>query len=890
MTGINLSYSMVWRSLTRALLRQQASRLVISGLIAATLSAIGCDGFPSSPQRRNSPIPAAEIHYMSGSRFDWRVPDSLNAILGYETAFQIMENGHPLPFRVEHPELVEKFGSGRFGTLAFSRPGHLSNIIWLSASDNTDPSLNGREYNLVLLRTSTGNGAIWFMAAFCVLLTATTLVVVVRKWWVPPKHRRNWRGVSTALIAFGLLAYTQTFAGVSAQYSGKMVQGRIAHDSTGSGEYRLPKWLLPYPVIQHGVITENGRLLRWVPFSAWNSDRSTGVFTVSHTRPSVVRFRPFDGSNPSTNNKTYYFSAPVLPPELAAFLGLLLLTTGLAAGLYTKSPSLPKERRVQTLGSVSHRGWARDNWWVFLVALIAVIKLAAIWRFEILTQDFDAVDYASSAIHLVWGRTGLASGPAGFPMVAGIIARLGIPWRLEIEFLFLASSFLLARAMKLLSNSGQIGVLIFFALAFHPWTLSGFNEFMPYPLVLVVTIALLGTMFDALQRPWPKWHLSRFITIGLLLFLWQWSRTEDPLVYITYGVFAMVALVLSGGSNHPSALRRRIFLLAVPVLVTALLTSAVSFANYARYGISARSVTSQPGLMALMRALYRIRPSENIQFAPVTRHSLEEAAVVSPTLRHFEKALLDSTTSNVRVGELFTKRQGEFGPWLNWVLTIAVKPEPMEGNRVLLAAADEVTIALDRGIIPSRRASFPLDPEWTQWLPNLYPRFLAAVSFAIQPMPAKPRDLSANPLLNALFDRAANRRKVFEPGRAPSAVPVIERRESLMSVTPLPVVTPILAFAVGIFIFVAALWYGRAARSAKRNRQAVGCLIIICAVGIGRAALYAVLDANVGWSVSRYMPLLSPLFAVFVAVSGLVIGHMIQVGWYGVTKSLATTQ
>jgi hypothetical protein len=228
-------------------------------------------------------------------------------------------------------------------------------------------------------------------------------------------------------------------------------------------------------------------------------------------------------------------------------------------------------------------------------------------------------------------------------------------------------------------------------------------------------------MFLVLGQPSSQWRWRHFAGIGVLLFLWEWSRTEDPLVYATYVLFAVLAWAVARREPDPATARRRRALLAFPFLLVLLLSTAVKLGNFSRCGIYAKSLISSPGLMALMKALYRVKPDEQLRYGPVTRQSLAAACQASPTLGVFEKALLDPQALATRYGQDITRRTGEFGPWPNWLLPQSLPANAQEANALMLQAAAEINSALRERRLPSQPAFFPLDPNWRLWLPDLLP-------------------------------------------------------------------------------------------------------------------------------------------------------------------------
>jgi hypothetical protein len=359
-----------------------------------------------------------------------------------------------------------------------------------------------------------------------------------------------------------------------------------------------------------------------------------------------------------------------------------------------------------------------------------------------------------------------------------------VPWRLALEVLYLGVCGILATEIVSLLRSRATAVLVFTAMAFHPWTLSGFHDFWSYPIVLLLSVVLLSTIFRILGRSSKEWSWPIFAGVGSILFFWEWSRTEDALVYGTYALFVGLAWSMARREMYPAPWRRRVTLLALPALMVVSLSTSMRVINYFEDGVGAKSRMTTPGLTALMTALYKIKPERNLRYAPVTRSSLHAACEVSPTLRQFESALLNPQNSNTRTGEQIVKASGEFGTWLNMLLISVLPWESRAGNQAMLAAASEINDALSDGRLPRRDAYYPFDPNWRWWLPDLLPSFIACLRSAssIQRWTSWEDDATESPSLEQDFDEAANRRaaSTYSPvllidGSMPSPRPFIDR-------------------------------------------------------------------------------------------------------------------
>jgi hypothetical protein len=137
------------------------------------------------------------------------------------------------------------------------------------------------------------------------------------------------------------------------------------------------------------------------------------------------------------------------------------------------------------------------------------------------------------------------------------------------------------------------------------------------------------------------------------------------------------------------------------------------------YGVAALSKTESRGEHALLDALYAIQPHEEIRFAPVTLQTLDAACGQSVTLNRHRDELVDPGGTFVQVAKANINLEGEVGPWLNWHLVKCFGGVNELSNEEMMLAAREIRAALDDGRLPRRRAGFPVDPLWNEWMRDL---------------------------------------------------------------------------------------------------------------------------------------------------------------------------
>ena len=665
-------------------------------------------------------------------------------------------------------------------------------------------------------------------------------------------------GVTVALAVLAIGFLFQTLPGKALRIRGTIPAVRLTHEAPGTFQYLLPGWVgNSKGHTDDCTLYENGAPLRSLSPFEWGTAGENGSYIYLGGPPRLI-FRASDGSDPLSNDRIYSFKAPLLSPRISLLLGIALAAmAGLIGG----------HRQLRRL---------RLDWkWILLV--IALTKLWAVAGSEIATVNPDAYGYATSANGMIWwvGDGALPAHTSGFAAIAGIVSQFGVPWRLALELFYLTACALLAGVIAEILSSRTIGCLLFALLAWHPWTFSGFADFMPVPLVLVLIIALLAVMFWVLSRFSDPWRIRTFAGLGLLAFLWSWCRLEDPLIYASYGLFALLAWWLTRSTSHPQSPIRRIVLLALPAMTILILGTGVKVINYIEFGVYAKSWSDAPGLVSLMSALYKVKPEQQIHYAPVTRQSLAAACAVSPSLQRYQDRLMDPHDPQTLVGEKVTKIPGEFGPWLNWLLPADIwLGDVQDNNIVMLRAAAEINEALRSGRLPSRPAFFPLDPNWHLWLPDLLPQTAEALRQGMS-MKAWNIDPFVKPEWESVFDAAANRRT---PGKLTSEETRLfskamrfntweQRSEKFYR--RLTALAMILTFVIVIL---------KPAWPLEKLRLVFACWALVSSWLLGRALFYGLLNANMGWGTEVYMRPASPLFILILILGAALAGMLLQRG------------
>jgi hypothetical protein len=662
-------------------------------------------------------IPTSELRGGNGVAY-WSVPESWRKERWHRTPARVFESGKPLSFRVERAESVGKTGDGRFCCDGTS--------LYFSSTDGSDPLKNGRVYEAEIHRLTQRWNA---LAGFCLVVAGSIFIFNSVQ-----ASRVRALGICfsvAVVVALGMWLF------VGATISIPVNSGAVMRAGDGEFYFYLPRWIRNSASrVDSCVLFEDQKAFR----RADATEASAGSFLMGKEE---LRFR-----TGTTEGHNYRMEVLLLEPHWRGWEYFAVLSLGFGLVAYQL-----RKRNPESFDRVCER----FGWWV-PVMVICAAKFWVIAGDEVVAQQADALGYAQRASVLVWGSSVFSGHPVGFSLVTGLVAQFGVPWRLALEIFFMGMCFCLSRVVVQLAESRLAGLLLFAGMVWHPWTFSGFRDFMPDPITMVVLGTLLATGCSLLMKGAREWSWGAIVVLGLLLFVWESIRDEEPLLLASYGVFVVLAIVQARPDF--GRLGRFAGMLALPLVMMFGLETASKTMMYHRYGVYAKSGVNLPGLKALLKALYRVRPEQTLRYAPVTHQSLEAAIDTSPSLQPFKKDLLDTNAAATRYGMYSTKIPGEFGPYLYWLLLANVAENPPTANKTMLKAAAEIQTALDEGKLPKRHAWWPLDPNWRLWLPDLPRCFGIWFGKGTDMSPAGDPwgTIYHNPVFQHAFDVAANRR------------------------------------------------------------------------------------------------------------------------------------
>lgn len=382
------------------------------------------------------------------------------------------------------------------------------------------------------------------------------------------------------------------------------------------------------------------------------------------------------------------------------------------------------------------KSWVKF-WWVVIIAGVA-LKLYLTAQDGVVPSKYDARNYAQAAGHLFTNSTlsRMPSHRPGLPIIAAIVAQLGIPYKLYLEFLLLFNASVAGILIGRLMRSFLAGAILFIAIAFNPWFIANSQIFMTEPLISALILMQLVFGAQMICRPIDQWAIWHAVFAGSATMLHVLSRNETALVFLYWFAVAIVVLIRQRKTIFCIGFFKRranvkIALLVVPIAMTFAATSGLKKFNDDRFGVAAQCTTEGDGFVSLVEALYSIPPDEKIRYAPVTQQSLELACENSPTLAKYRGRLMDTSLSAYQFSKIKLGLENEVGTWLNWHLFNCFSGSHSEVDSEMKLAANEIRNAQAEGRLPRRATKYPISPYTDLWLGDLWGNFALSVRYSL---------------------------------------------------------------------------------------------------------------------------------------------------------------
>ena len=292
------------------------------------------------------------------------------------------------------------------------------------------------------------------------------------------------------------------------------------------------------------------------------------------------------------------------------------------------------------------------NFFFFAVLVICFLKLFLVGTNEIISIPNDSVNYLRQSQIAIRD----IGAPPGYPFWLALSSIIGLPQRVAIEILYLFAS--LAVVFALAKIAGRFFALMLFGvLAFLPATFFLFDNALSDGFFTCMTLIALapsiGVLLDQDSAKFSFW--IRLLLLAFILGLMLITRNEDYLV-VGWIFWLIGCRFLLQKQNRPlkQVFREAALCSTLLLLGTFSVGGVVSSYHFVTKGVFARTISTLPSHMELLKNLASINNGAPITRVPITKVQREAAYLASSTL----KRLRDHIENPKNMYQLASSRAG----------------------------------------------------------------------------------------------------------------------------------------------------------------------------------------------------------------------------------------
>ncbi len=463
-----------------------------------------------------------------------------------------------------------------------------------------------------------------------------------------------------------------------------------------------------------------------------------------------------------------------------------------------------------------------------------------------------------------------------YPLFLAAVSWLNLRLPLLQHALLLLSFTILLLALRQSGITRTRSLVIFGLLALHPLTfllpkLIG-AEVLELPLLVMITASCFGiyASYPSINLKFVSWLLTLSIATAVFCHV----RLEG--IWILSVVPSLAVLLLIKQREFIPKLPT-IFVLISPIVLVFTLNSAVSSANFVKYGVYANNDLAEKHFTQAMKTLTRISPEQHRRYVPVTRVAFSEAFAASPSFAELQSFLTDQLDGGVwlQYGCDYMGVCDEIsGGWLVWAIRDAAAERGYHrsataASNYYRAVAEELGGACDNSVILCT-----VNPTGHALAPPMELKYVPAISLStIQWFFNAALSHAWVPALDAVSGIQPSEELIGRFAALTHAAEIDDRNDSIASSTHFYVYS-ILQFAGLIVVFSTALIRGAEVfRNRNWNRTALADMLeaywpawLLMAVVLTRCGLVAYVDIMSFTATHRYVLTLYPLLILLVGI------------------------
>jgi hypothetical protein len=365
-----------------------------------------------------------------------------------------------------------------------------------------------------------------------------------------------------------------------------------------------------------------------------------------------------------------------------------------------------------------------------------------------LNQPIDDFWFVSKALN--WGGLYTNMSSAQLPTYSlwlTVNQIFGVSGRLAIDLLWILSSAYLGYSLSKLLKSVYVGLIVYFYLAFHPYSIVLFDRALSENFLAALTALALAGFIELCSLRESKYILSirsviAWISVTLVFAIAYHTRKEG--IVLLPPIFFLGCVILFDNKKilkHPFLYLHEFLPIVFSLVMVIIFGLILAGLNYYKWGTFARYDLAAPEYVRAINTLNAVRPEiQTPKHVTVTAQTRVLAYAQSPTFSELKPYLDGEMGQEVaRTTEIYGAPGEIANGWFYWVIREAAARAGWYVNSVTSEAkyramSQELENAFNSGQLAKRRVilSF-IDPDLAKWLPDLPTALITQLKLLIFP-------------------------------------------------------------------------------------------------------------------------------------------------------------
>ena len=311
-----------------------------------------------------------------------------------------------------------------------------------------------------------------------------------------------------------------------------------------------------------------------------------------------------------------------------------------------------------------------------------------------------------------------------FPLFLVIGHFLGMSYISFQTIIYTLSCLFFIYSIKDFIKSKWILFGIFVCLVFNPVSFANNTLLRVYRngITMSQVLIIMGSYIGMYMNRTDKKNVAFFSIFAGIGFSSMYHTREDAFWIMPFMLVVTIILISLLIKDKKKEIlktgKKLLFLYVLPFIIMSVVTNIISYINYCNYGIYTYNELNDSNFTKCMKALYSVKPNEEIEYVSNTKEKLERIAEVSPAFAEITEKMFNE---NYSYYDSYDRKPGDGeveDGWFFWLLRESVietegYSDAKTINEYYARVADEINLAIKEGKL-EEQATMPssLMPPW----------------------------------------------------------------------------------------------------------------------------------------------------------------------------------